>query len=214
MRQLGMFAKFWTPGEVKTRLADAIGREQAAEFHRTCVMTLLDRLNNLADRRVLAFSPAEQQAGFQAIAGSWTLEAQVTGELGDRMRQHVAAAFDAGAQRVVLVGSDSPTLPLAFIEEAFERLAKVPAVVGPTDDGGYYLIGLSRREPPIFDHMPWSTGEVWRQTVERLTAAAWPHHQLPPWYDVDTADDLARLRVELAGPLADDRSFDRLRRVL
>lgn len=214
MRQLGIFAKFWTPGEVKTRLAATIGHERAAELHRACLTTLLARLRELADRRVLAFSPAEQRAGFQAIAGAWSLEVQSTGDLGERMRHHLAAAFRTGAESAVLIGSDSPTLPLAFIEEAYERLREVPVVLGPSDDGGYYLIGLSRPDPPLFDRISWSTGEVWQQTVERLTAANWSYHQLPPWYDVDTADDLARLRAELMGPLAGTPAFDDLRRAV
>ncbi|HJT35605.1 MAG TPA: TIGR04282 family arsenosugar biosynthesis glycosyltransferase [Pirellulales bacterium] len=215
MRQLGVFAKFWEPGAVKTRLAAAIGGSAAARVHQACVSTLITRFNRTADRRVLCFTPAEREREFAAIAGpAWQLQPQATGDLGRRMRHYFETSFAAGVERAVLIGSDSPTLPITYVEEAFDRLAESPVVLGPSDDGGYYLIGLSRDIPDVFQGIDWSTSEVWRQTIGRLRAAGQSYYELPPWYDVDTGEDLLRLRDELTGPMADDVTLDALRQAI
>jgi hypothetical protein len=206
-RQFGIFAKYWQPGQVKTRLAADIGFEPAARLHRISLQTLLGRFARAADRRVLAFTPAERAGEFAALlesdrsldAGHWSLEPQVAGDMGKRIEHYFASAFASGAQRVVLIGSDSPTLPESFVIEAFDRLSNVDGVIGPTDDGGYYLIGLSRPVPRLFDDIAWSTPAVLSQTLDRLKAESRGYHILPSWYDVDTLADLARLRSELVG---------------
>ena len=213
MRQLGMFAKFWAPGKVKTRLAAAIGAEQAAELHAVFVRTLLARFAKTAERRVLAFSPPERRAEFEALAaGSWLLEPQTSGDLGQRMRCYFDSAFAAGAQRVVLIGSDAPTLPASYIEAAFERLADCPVVLGPADDGGYYLIGASHQSPPIFDTIAWSQPTVYAETVSVLKSAELDYYALAGWYDVDVLDDLKRLNAELSDSHDDSAPLDELAR--
>ena len=212
IQQLGMFAKYWQPGMVKTRLAAAVGSSAAARLHRECVAALVARFGHAADRRVLYFTPSEQAPAFATLAGrQWEVAPQCQGDLGQRMLHFFAGAFAAGVDRVVLIGSDSPSLPASFLELAFERLSEVPVVLGPADDGGYYLIGLAREPPDIFRGIGWGTAAVWRQTVQRLQAAGVAYGELPPWYDVDTADDVRRLANELAGPLHDDTTFGPLR---
>jgi uncharacterized protein len=185
--QLGIFAKHWQPGAVKTRLAASIGNEAAAALHRHFVQTLLNRFQNTVDRHVLCFSPAGSADSFRQLSlGCWKLESQAAGDLGARMRHYFSAALAThDTPRIVLIGSDSPDLPLEYLAEAFDKLRDFPVVLGPTVDGGYYLIGLSQVVPPIFDNIPWSTAEVWPQTIARLTAAQIPYHVLPQWYDVD-----------------------------
>lgn len=210
-----MFAKFWEPGAVKTRLAAAIGGPSAARVHQACVHTLITRFKRTSDRRVVCFAPAGFGEEFAAIAGpAWQVQPQCAGDLGQRMRHYFEKSFAAGVDSAVLIGSDSPTLPIAYVEEAFDRLAESPVVLGPSDDGGYYLIGLSRDIPDIFQGIDWSTSEVWRQTVGRLQAAGQSYYELPRWYDIDTVDDLLRLRDELTGPLAGDMTFDALRQAI
>lgn len=211
--QFGIIAKYWQPGEVKTRLAIELGAEPAAELHRACLQTLLHRFAQIGDRRVLAFTPADRGPQFATSAGAqWQLEPQSDGDLGRRIERHFESAFAAGATRAVLIGSDSPTLPEPMVAEAFGRLAGADAVVGPSDDGGYYLVGLSRPISRLFDGIAWSTPAVWPQTVERLKAAACRYHVLAPWYDIDTSADLARLRAELACDAHED--FAVLRQVV
>jgi glycosyltransferase A (GT-A) superfamily protein (DUF2064 family) len=99
---------------------------------------------------------------------------------------------------VVVVGADSPTLPTAFIEQAFDQLADKDVALGPATDGGYYLIGCARRVPPIFSGMTWSGRTVLEETVARLGDPSIRLALLPPWYDVDTLDDWRALRGHLA----------------
>ena len=221
MNQLGMFAKFWRPGKVKTRLAVDIGADAASRLYRNFLETLLCRLESAAARREVVYAPSDARSAFETLVQTtvssrreprlaWQLTPQCQGDLGERMRSYFDNAFDRGMRRVVLIGSDSPTLPLARIHEAFEQLSHHPVVLGPSEDGGYYLVGARQKAPPIFDSIDWSTPEVWPQTVARLRKHRLSYAELAPWYDVDGLDDLHRLRDELRrGPV--DRLLHRLK---
>lgn len=210
MRQFGIFAKYWEPGRVKTRLAATLGAAPASEVYRAFLDCLLERFAATADRRVLAYTPAEREAEFaQLAAGRFELESQSTGDLGERMQAYFAQARQSGSERTVLIGSDSPSLPAPYVELAFERLADTPCVLGPSRDGGYYLLGLSGELPPIFAGLPWSTDRLLELTRARLEAAGCSWSELPEWYDVDDAEDLAELRREL-GQAVDDAALARL----
>ena len=188
-----MFAKYWEPGQVKTRLAASVGNEMAAAMHQTFVETLLTRLANRTDQRALHFTPDSAQAAFRdAAPSSWELVPQVAGDLGQRMQQFFEQSL-ANHNRVVLIGSDSPDLPTEHLDLAFDSLRTVDVVLGPASDGGYYLVGVARRVPPIFVGIDWSTSAVWRQTTERLASAGVSFHVLPPWDDVDDQQGLRDL---------------------
>jgi rSAM/selenodomain-associated transferase 1 len=192
-------------------LAAHIGDTAASTIYRLFVVTLLDRLKTVAARRVLVYTPADRRDQFAALAGEhWQLAAQADGSLGKRIHCYFRSALDAGAHRVVLLGSDSPTVPADYVGHALETLRDHPVVLGPTPDGGYYLIGLRDGIPPIFDRIRWSSHEVWRQTVQRLNAAQIPFATLPEWYDVDDLEDLERLSRELS-QWPDDPVWDNLR---
>lgn len=196
---LGLFAKYWRPGEVKTRLAQAVGAEAAAQFHRLCVETTVARLVEVQADRVLVYSPAEMQAAFASMgARGWRLVPQVCGDLGARLERFFRWAFTCGAARVAVVGADSPTLPVEYVQRAFVQLEKHPVVLGPAADGGYYLLAARPPVPPIFDRIEWGSPRVWTQTLRRLEAAGIAPAILPDWYDVDEPDDLVRLADELA----------------
>jgi rSAM/selenodomain-associated transferase 1 len=206
--RLAVFAKYWQPGAVKTRLARGIGAESAAALHRQFLRTLLQRFSAVAAARVLVYSPAERERDFAGLAegarDSWQLEPQSAGDLGQRMAACFQSAFRQGCERVVLIGSDSPTLPVSWITQAFDELATYPVVLGPSSDGGYYLVGASRTVPPIFEDIRWGTDAVWDQTLRRLDAAGIPVALLAAWYDVDEVEDLRRLAAELSREAEDD----------
>lgn len=207
---LGIFAKHWEPGKVKTRLAKTIGESRAATLHALFVSTLVERLGQVGERRVIAFWPPQSQAPFAALARSrFEIWPQSSGDLGQRMQAFFTQGLMA-AQRVVLIGSDSPDLPLELIDEAFRALQSHEVVLGPSADGGYYLIGLARQVPPIFDDISWSTPEVWPQTTSRLKAAGIAWHELPTWYDVDDDAGLHALLPRLNVAAAGDRQLARL----
>jgi uncharacterized protein len=199
MNLLALFAKHWEPGQVKTRLAARWGNDRASRVYLAFLRCLLGRLATMGDQRWLVYAPASSHAAFQELAGeSWHLVEQSMGDLGRRMAALFAQAFAAGATRVVLIGSDAPTLPVAHIEQAFELLNRVPVVLGPAADGGYCLIGARGGVPPVFTEVDWSTDRVWQQTLAHLRAAGLPYVCLPQWHDVDTPEDLEHLRGELS----------------
>jgi rSAM/selenodomain-associated transferase 1 len=191
-RVLGVFAKWPGAGAVKTRLGGP--PEWRARVARAFLLDMLHRLAGVAGRRALVFSPAEARADFAALAGGWDLEPQAEGDLGRRLERFLAGQIEQGAARVVVVGADSPTLPVAYVEEAFARLDGADVVLGPATDGGYYLLGCAARLPPVFAGIAWSSDRVLAETVARLADPSWRLALLPPWYDVDTARDWAVLR--------------------
>lgn len=208
---LGVFAKHWTPGQTKTRLAASIGAETAAAVSRQFLQATLERLGSVRKQGLthrLAYSPADRGPEFEAliaaVGGGWRAAPQSTGDLGTRMRLHFESALRE-ARSAVLVGSDSPHLPLDAVAEAIDwlsdPLAERRLVLGPTTDGGYWLIGAAGQLPPIFEAMPWSDPALLQATLDRLAEAGWregaDYRLLPRWYDVDDEHDLARLRAEL-----------------
>ena len=186
------------PGAVKTRLAPALGVDGAAMLYRAFTEDLCAALGP-GFRLVLACSPSAEGVHCTRLARRYgvTLASQGQGDLGARMRR-VAAAALAGAARVVLIGSDVPTLAPEQVAAAFRALRRHRVVLGPSLDGGYYLLGLRAPLPDIFARMPWGGERVLARTLRRLRAARVTFALLPCWYDVDTPADLALLRRHLA----------------
>jgi rSAM/selenodomain-associated transferase 1 len=196
-RVLGVFAKWPAPGTAKTRLAEGDPGWGA----RVALAFLLDTLRRLAAvdaARVVAFAPAEREAEFAAVAGRFSLTPQGEGDLGQRLETFFEGQLDAGARAVVVVGADSPTLPVEYVERAFADLERADVVLGPATDGGYYLVGCGSDCPPLFRGVAWSTGRVLADTVAALGDPRWRLALLPPWYDVDTPADWTLLRGHLA----------------
>lgn len=190
---LAVFAKYWEPGQVKTRLAASVGNERAAAYYRKFLATTLRRFESVADTRMVVFTPANRRDEFAALAGAaWELMPQGCGNLGERMRTFLEATLNRIARRVVILGADSPTLPLEYVQEALGRLATHSVVLGPSEDGGYYLLGASGAVPPIFNNMPWSDSTLLEATLDRLCQRDVASHLLGTWYDVDDAESLAR----------------------
>jgi rSAM/selenodomain-associated transferase 1 len=197
VNHLGVFARYWQPGEVKTRLAATLGTENAARLYRHFVRMTLRRFAHTGDRRSLSFTPATRQSAFAAIAGGkWTLHVQPEGDLGARMAAWFHWALQ-DADRAVLIGSDSPSLPQPFVAAAFEALDDDDVVVGPSVDGGYWLIGMRAVAPTLFTDIAWGSDDVLRATEARLTAAGLTWQTLPAWRDIDTEDDLRWLEGQL-----------------
>jgi hypothetical protein len=198
-RVLGLFAKRPDPGRVKTRLAARASPEWAVRVADAFLRDSLARLSGIAGRRVVAFAPDDARSFFADLVGDrFALVRQVQGDLGRRLSAFIAGELEAGAPAVVVVGTDSPTLPPALVEQAFRELERADVVLGPATDGGYYLVGCAGRLPPLFDGMAWSSRRVLADTVARLADPGWRLAVLPPWYDVDTLDDWWMLCGHLA----------------
>jgi rSAM/selenodomain-associated transferase 1 len=197
-RTLGVFAKRPTPGAVKTRLAAESSPGWAAAVAAAFLQDTLARLATVAARRVLAFSPPDSCPYFaDLVRGEFDLAPQSDGDLGARMSAFFRTQLAGGAAAVVLVGTDSPSLPLALVEQAFDELRGADLVLGPAADGGYYLIGCARWLPAAFEGVAWGGPRVLLETVARLPEGV-RLAVLPPWYDVDTLADWLALRGHLA----------------
>ena len=187
------------PGLVKSRLAAEIGEEMAAALYRAFILDTLDLCVRVAaGARYLAFTPDGAAEAFAAIAGDrFRRIPQGAGDLGERILRSVRRLFDDGIGRAVAVGSDSPTLPPVLVEEALDALERRDVVLGPSLDGGYYLIGIREGDGALFDGIPWGTADVFHATVRRVRERRRALAVLPPWYDVDTAADLKVLRAHI-----------------
>lgn len=192
-------AKAPVEGQVKTRLSPPLTPRQVAALYR-CF--LLDRIAQVERCPgvipIVAYAPRESRPFFRRIVpASFHLIPQRGKDLGERMADAFARGFALGLRRIVLVGSDTPTLPDLFLHRALRALRRVDLILGPSPDGGYYLIGLKEAHPSLFEGIAWSTDQVFVQTLERARASHLRVSRLPAWYDVDTPEDLARLKCEL-----------------
>ena len=189
-------AKAPRAGEVKTRLCPPLTPEEAAELYRCFLHDTLDKVRACsAAIPVLSYAPPSARDIFTALAPGFTLIPQHGDDLGARMADCFAQLFAQGYQAVALTGSDLPTLPPDVFQQALHLLttAHIDVVLGPSEDGGYYLIGLRSLHRTLFENMTWSTPQVLVETVKRAEAQQLRIAYLSTWYDVDTPEDLARL---------------------
>ncbi len=195
---LGVFAKFWEAGKVKTRLATDTNDTFAAELYKAFILTTLERVSGVADAQHLAVTPAERLSDFALVTPpNWTITTQSSGDLGCRMQAFFQQAVEHQFEKTVLIGTDSPTIPPAIIQQAFDLLDHADCVIGPAADGGYYLIGCTTSVPPVFNNIDWSSDQVFQQTISALQHHDVSYKLLPPWFDVDTIEDLRKLRESI-----------------
>ena len=194
-----LFAKKPTPGAVKTRLQPQLSASEAARLYEALLLDCATALSaTQAAAKLVAFAPAHAEAALRALLapiGDFEYVPQIEADLGQRMEALMQWAFAHGAERVVLVGSDSPSLPAAYIDEGLALLREKEVVLGPSTDGGYYLVGRRKGDSRIFQDVAWSTGMVLEQTLTRLGTQTLG--LLPPWYDVDTPAEAGFLKVHL-----------------
>lgn len=184
---------------MKTRLAASIGPDNAAALYREFVRQTLQRHKNSADQRTIFTWPPEQIPDFQPILPkSWSIKPQIAGSLGERMLDYFQQTLVGDGVKSVLIGSDTPRLENSLITEAFQALETHPVVLGPSQDGGYYLVGLSGSVVDIFAGVNWSSPQVFGQTVELLQQKKLSWYELPLRNDIDDLEDLRQLTTELA----------------
>lgn len=192
-----VLARYPERGRVKTRLARGIGEAAALACYRRMLDATLDLALQTAakGRRVVVWvAPGARLDAFRrAYPGNLEWKPQREGDLGTRLAAAFGEAQSAGARRIVAIGSDCPGLDGERVDEAFAALSGAPAVLGPAEDGGYYLLGLSCTVPGIFQKIPWGGADVLARTVERIRAAGIRPVLLPVLRDVDEAADLAAL---------------------
>ena len=190
-------------GKVKTRIGSALGDAQAAEVYGCALLDTLSLVLSISDvTHALSYAPATDDARcyFADIAPTFLLMPQRGATLGERLN-HTLTRLLTRLSPIVVIGSDSPDLPAAFITRAFNLLRDgTDVVLGPASDGGYYLIGMKSMQPTLFERIDWSTEAVAQQTRERAEEAELNLVELPQWHDLDTVADL-QLLVDPGAPL-------------
>ncbi|MGI9086274.1 MAG: TIGR04282 family arsenosugar biosynthesis glycosyltransferase [Chthoniobacterales bacterium] len=201
---LAVMTKAPRPGKVKTRLTPPLSPEEAAAlnicFLRDTTAAISVTAANGRARGIAVYTPVGEEAAYENILSrEFKLVSQRGDAFGERLIFAAADLFALGFESVCLIDSDSPTVPQSAYQQAVELLARPGdrVVLGPSDDGGYYLIGLKKVHRALFENIDWSTERVCEQTAERARELALELHLLPTWYDVDDRATLRRLCAEL-----------------
>jgi rSAM/selenodomain-associated transferase 1 len=197
-KALLVVAKRPAPGQTKTRLCPPLSPEQAAALYECFLRDTLDLIRQVpAVQPVVAYLPETEKAYFADLAPDFQLLLQEGTDLGARLDHALTTYLQLGYSRVVIMDSDSPTLPATCLAAAFEVLDEADVVLGPCSDGGYYLIGLKRPAPRLLREVQMSTATVVHDTLALAAEEELQVKLLPAWYDVDNLADLNGLAGEL-----------------
>lgn len=210
-RALLVVAKRPAPGQTKTRLSPPLLSDEASTLYECFLRDTLDLARRVPQvRRVIGYTPLEESEYFERLAPDFDLMPQIGDSLGERLDGVLARCLADGFDQVVVMGSDCPTLPATHLAMAFDLLAESDVVLGPSEDGGYYLIGTKQPQPALLREVEMSTPWVLRDTLALAEEKGLRVGLLPGWYDVDTFDDLLRLQADLDGAPAGtaDRTRD------
>ena len=195
MTAVVLMAKAPRAGTVKTRLAAAVGNDCAVALYRRIGRKVAEEAAQVAPLTVW-FTPADAEEEVRDWLGDPACRPQGAGDLGDRMREAFSVHFARGDTPVILIGADCPGVTGAVLREAEACLSRADVVLGPSLDGGYYLVGLNRPEPRLFADMPWSTAGVLEITESRCREHDLVVERLSPRRDLDTVEDLRALDLE------------------
>jgi rSAM/selenodomain-associated transferase 1 len=188
-----VFARYPLPGKVKTRLAKTLGDERSADFYRACAEYVFQESAKIGTSimRYLFYSEnSDKDHIIEWTKGGFLYAAQGPGDLGERMRRAFRMVFDRGARKAVVIGTDVPDISASLLEEAVQALNNVDVVIGPSRDGGYYLLGTKRLHDEIFSDIEWGSDKVFTETMMHIEAKRLSVCRLPVLTDIDTEDDL------------------------
>ena len=200
MNGLIVFAKKPLLGNVKTRLQPEISPELSLEIYRSFVEDTLEKVAGFPETRVwLGCYPDADDPWFRELSIKYKIQLfnQEGENLGERMERAFRKLEKEPIQFKVIIGTDTPHLPANYISEAFCYLKSYPVVIGPSRDGGYYLLGIAGSLPPIFDDIRWSTDTVFKSTTRKLEEKKISYYVLPEWFDIDNFKDLLHLKGHL-----------------
>jgi rSAM/selenodomain-associated transferase 2/rSAM/selenodomain-associated transferase 1 len=196
-KNLVVFLRFPSNGEVKTRLARTIGNEMATRFYRECAEHLFREVEELPQDivRHIYYTPRNAGKSVERWAGrDYYYQAQANGNLGKRLETIFHDQFKKGFKKVMIIATDVPDITVTDIKEAFNAMGEADLVIGPSFDGGYYLIGMKELHPSLFDGIAWSTNIVYDQTLAIAAESGLRVHNLRTLDDIDTEEDLHRWR--------------------
>jgi len=214
--EIALLVRSPVEGRVKRRLAAGIGRSHAAALYGRFVLDMLSTFESARIVPVICYHPAGSIRAIRKLVGpGFDLLAQRGSDHPGRLRCAFEDMFARGADRAIVVASDSPDLPVKYMTEAAAALDKKDSVLGPTEDGGYYLAGFYADTfvPEAFRDIDWSTERVFNQTAGKIIKAGRSVHVLPVWYDIDTAEDLSALaRRNRSTPFRRSQTMEYLRK--
>ena len=192
-REILVFAKYPEAGKCKTRLAKGLGEENALIIYKALLHHTLQVVQSTPFRKILFVDPPERIAdAFIWAPGMDLYLPQVDGDLGVRLLDAVTCRIAEGAKGLILLGCDCPQISKEAVNSAFTALENADVVLGPTDDGGYYLLGLKARHASLFQGIPWSTEHVLDETLKILKFQSLSYIAADTFSDVDTPDDFRR----------------------
>lgn len=209
---LAIMAKQPVIGKTKTRLSPLLNAQEAALLYEAFLLDTIRLVTGLSATvdLVIAITPPESRAYFESIAPPDARIIPVAGaDIGKCLESTLAEIFAAGYEKALAMNSDSPNLPLEYLQQAVLLLDQKDVVLGPSQDGGYYLIGMRRLYRGLFQEIEWSTEKVFRQTLERVIELGLGVGLAPPWYDIDAPQDLLRLNVHLNVDLPENVQYTR-----
>lgn len=198
-----LFVKLPEKGKVKSRIAQRMGEDLVLILYENMVLDTIDMLTRGRFPFRICFTPPDARDRITAWLGQgYHAVPQIGDDLGERMEKAFKQVFSEGVEEALLIGSDIPGLTAGIVDEAFSALRTNEAVIGPAEDGGYYLIGFNNRAfvPDIFHGMAWSTGTVFRETMDKLHDASLTVPTLPALNDMDTVEDLKRFLSQNRDP--------------
>jgi rSAM/selenodomain-associated transferase 1 len=189
-----VFARLPVKGKVKTRLAKDVGTDFAASFYKVCADHTFNEILKLKEKGIVPFLFCSDENEIDGVK-NWSNNkfkyySQQGNDLGERMLNAFNMVFDAGYRKIILVGTDVPGITADLMNHALDYLENYDCVVGPSEDGGYYLIGLSTVLPNLFDGIAWSTDLVFGKTVEKLENEYKSYFLMEKLIDIDTKEDL------------------------
>ncbi len=193
-----VFAKVPRPGHVKTRLTPVLTPAEAAHLYEAFLYDALARYAQLDVDVQLYLAPPRPETGLDDIPASISVHEQCGDGLGQRMQQAFQEVLANGYERAAVVGTDHPTLPPSFIRQSLTALTTDASIcIGPSEDGGFYLLGMNAFYPELFEGMTYSHDAVFTDTLARVGTTDAQLTVLPRWYDVDTPADLERMLDDL-----------------
>jgi uncharacterized protein len=207
-----LMAKQPQPGKTKTRLSPPLTPQEAALLYEALLKDSLDLVSRIANTDLaVAVSPPGSLPYFREISPPGALLIPIEGEnVGVCLERSFQALFEIGYRKGFAIHTDGPSIPAVYLEEANQALDKVDLVIGPGEDGGYYLIGMKQPRPELFQNISWSTGDVLTQSLAKARFLNLTVHLTPVWYDVDFLPDLLRLHEELEHLPADKLVHSRI----
>jgi rSAM/selenodomain-associated transferase 1 len=194
-----IFAKEPLPGKVKTRLRGSLSASQCLELYKLFLRdTVALARRARSDARFVAYESQDTAPAYlKTIAPEFTFFRQRGSDLGRRMHNAFVRVQDTRPLKTAIIGSDIPDLPVGYIDDAFEKLNRHDLVLGPSRDGGYYLVALKRPCFGLFEDVMWSTGSVLAQTLKNAGRLKIKSALLSEWYDIDEERDLGYLKSRL-----------------